>query len=206
MKGITKTIEQKFQGQTPEQVNEKAKRYKIAAQTNMIEFVEHLHWLKRNSRFRELPAYKDSTFEYFVYNEHGIKEHAYYKLEWAALKHPKEVMQYGIGTIIKIRDKCGFLGVKKVIAEFDKKKTINQEQIDKVIGKHALPVRRADLPAELDSVFLQKEVESLRVMLRAKDSTITEQEQQIEKLKKTVELLKEQINDKLNSIIEAEAA
>lgn len=195
-------LKSKFEGMTPEEINNGAKKLKRDTMSAMISFVEHLSYLKVTGLYRKIDKYQFSTFDAFVRAEHGINH--FYNIEWAALSHPQESLEFGLHVIADIKRKAKAERANKIIGklnkEKDKKGDLSFPEIERIIEKNIPTKEKPSLPPP--PMELQSTIDKLRADLLARDELIKELHDQNDKLKKTVNLLKDHLESELKKILE----
>ena len=119
----------------------------------------------------------------------------------------EETIKYGVGLVAKVERKCDSMDVKKVFAEFDKtiqKRGPKREIFEKIIQKYRDPEKDKKEEKTPWKTLYIREVEmhnKTKETLAEAEARIRELEEQIEKLKKTANLVSKmrQIMDKQSS-------
>lgn len=152
-----------------------------------------LQYLKRTSRFREDPRYKEATFAEYLESVYGIRYESFRDMRRAIIYHYDEAGAYGVGTITEIMRKCGRGKVKKVIGEIEaeakKHGGATHSIIKRMIKKHE--TAKPTAPPKPPEADYRTICESLRASLREKDEEIAELKAQIARQVGAIGRLKE---------------
>jgi len=156
------------------------------------EMVEILIYLKTTSRFKENKTYAKSSFNHYIEDRFNIRPKTFYEMQKAFTRHPDETLHYGIGVVARIQRECGQKNAGKVLDEMkkteNKVKVLKRKKIDDIIKQHSTPrpVKViSDWKARYEIEF--RDHEETKKQLAAAWLTIKEQDEQIEKLKATIE-------------------
>lgn len=181
---ILESLKTLYDGKPLSEIQEQCERYKSLSQDNRKDFILTLYYLQRTNRFRENPIYAKATFEQFIGNCFNLRFATYNKERMAFIAHPKAAAKWGAGLIEKIRSECGAGKINDVVKQIEATENVNHTKIDKIIEKNAKPKKEkpvVDTKKTLESERARN-VKTIADYIR----TISEQDEQIKKLKATV--------------------
>ncbi len=168
-----------------EQEMDKAKSLSLESRRD---FIKTLFYLDSTKRFRENPTYKKATFAVYIGYRFHLRMGTYQKEKVAFLAHEEQAMTYGPGLVNKVRTECGPTKVNLVFSKITPEDPV--QKIEKVIRTHAKPKpkkaekKRAEIPSAIE--------QSLRTRILELEALLQEKDEQIAKLKATVERLKKE--------------
>jgi hypothetical protein len=152
-----------------------------------------LEYLRTSNRYKENPRYKKSSFWEYLEDRWTIRQGTYRENVRAFTKFPDFAVEYGTGLVTAIEGSCGSLNTAKVIAEImaaeaTHKEPMKRMSIQAVIDKHAKPRITQEKP---DWRVMYKDEcarhEQTKKALKVAMATVTGLQQQVERLKRTVD-------------------
>ena len=157
-----------------------------------IEFFELLFLWERTSRFKENKQYKNATFEQYLWGRYMMRKVEYHRERIALLEFPEATEEFGVSTIVEVKNKCGVVTAPKVFIELQKEKAkqnvkhLEPQQMSEIIQKYERPrISVATNVATISGVEIQ-----LKDEIRLLKKELAERDNQITKLKITIETLR----------------
>lgn len=180
-----------YDGKKINEVISTADQFCAASKESRIEFIKTLYYLKFTQRFRELPLYKKSTFDQFLMDRFNTRITTFEKEVRAFARFPEETKDLGAGLIDKIDRKCGSDKTGKVIGEIKKarekkKNKLSRGDVEKIIQQHALPQKPK--PTVVPISEIERQLEAARKENAELNKALAERNEQINRMKKTIEL------------------
>lgn len=183
-------------------LEKKAEKFMVDSVLSRKHFIEILFYLERTNRFKENRQFKNTTFKDYIKDRFYLRYGTYHKERIAFFTHPKEVEQYGVGVVNKVREKCGVLKVKKVFDEVKKaeiKKPLTRENIENIININAKQVKKKAKKITKDEAYYIKLCGKKDLEIQALNQMIKDRDEQIDRLKATVQKEKKE-NEWLSKI------
>ena len=141
-----KVLEKKYKHKSIDECIKLAKKYNEEMIQRGEKLIGLLWYLQKTKRYQEIKAYKNLSFEDFVWEACHITYHRYRQLAYAYNWYPVEAREYGPHTIQTIRSKVGVVKIPQVLSEIkaavqkvkdDPHK--KRQAIDTVINKYTPP-------------------------------------------------------------------
>lgn len=163
------------------------------------EEIIYLFYLKRTSRFKENPMYKNSTFDTYINDRFCIREKTFNERLMAFVSFPEEAAKYGPKVISSIKKKCGINKLKTVLEEIKKedsktKDIINRDKITKIISKYELP-KKIKSDYVIDWQLKYQAEQKLRTEIENENKELKEQVRKLKNRVNELERLNQQFND-----------
>ena len=135
---------------------------------------------------------KNATFEQYLWARYMLRLPEYHRERIALLQFPEETEEFGVSTVVEVKNKCGVITAPKVFIELQKEKTklnvnhLEPQQMAEIIQKHERPrISVATNVATISRVEIQ-----LKDEIRLLKKELAERDNQITKLKITIETLR----------------
>lgn len=184
---LSKTIKKLYENLTIQEIEKKLTGFDQNFLKIRKSFIEGLFYLQRTERFRENKMYKSADFQVYIYSMFNVSIATYYSERIAFINFASQVKKFGLGTVIKAVNDCGQTEAKKAFQSIGTK--FNLTDINKAIKKYKRTIVTIDPVMTLGEAI--KLIDQKDEELKSAYKTIHEQEEQINLLKQTVLLFKQ---------------
>lgn len=178
-------LKEKYDGKSIDEIEQAAKNSSVAQEDQHRQFIGALFYLENTKRFRENKAYKSASFADYLIGFYGTSIQTYNRYRFAYFRYSEASENLGPGTVMKIVSRCGAESVQKVVNAIEKEKKRSPKLVSEIIDKFAKPrlKKRQSRPSYIE---LERELAAKTQKLIEAEKIISEQAEQIEKLKATV--------------------
>ena len=186
---LKQELKKEFDGKSIDQLEKDAKKLTGDVRQIQTELIRRLYYLKFTKRFKESSGYKKMPWGVYVKDKFQMTEATFHSLKIAYLRFPQESKVLGPGVVTTVRRQCGAEKTNTVLSEIMNLKKRSPDKVEKIIGKNSLPKVKAR-KNQLSYNMLEKQLSEERQRVRELNALVAEKDEQIKKLKETVEQLR----------------
>lgn len=159
-------------------------------------YIEMLFYMEHTKRYKHSEGFEKATFDDYLRNKFNIAPHQYYAARKIYVQYPDEASWLGVYFLQKVQKDCGVEAIPMVVEEIREKESkrttpLSVADREKIAMKYKKPPTPAEIARRFKnaSYWKAKYLECKR-QLDAALQEIDEKDEQIAKLKATVEELK----------------
>lgn len=161
------------------------------ATSSRAKFILSLFYLKRTSRYKENPTYRQATFGDYIMGMYNLRKGTFYNESTSITNFPEESQRYGTGLISSIKTKCGANKMRIVVNEINAKETnakkpLTHDIVEEIIERHKKPKAAVTDPTNTVT-FWKNKCGVLEVQLITLKKENAELKAQVERQKPIVE-------------------